>query len=94
MCKTVPNGETIANDMAAVAVDSSHNVDFTNTIFNETLFPRAMLIMSNERNLKNFLLINNCSFHFNMGTSIEAENITDIFIYNSFLELLNLMESF
>ena len=86
-----PNREIIANEMATVAIDSSQNVNFTNTVFNVTLFPSSMAIISKESNLRNFLLINNCSFRFSMRASIYILNITDIFFYNSFLELMALL---
>ena len=82
------------NNMAAVTVDSSQNVNFTNTIFNETLLPITLELISNERISRNFVLINNCLFRFHiLGETISAVNITDIIIYNSFLELINLVWS-
>ena len=83
----------LGNGLTAVTVDSCQKVNFTNTTFNETVLPIAMEVISNERISRNFVLINNCSFLFTMGTTIQAVNITDIIIYNSFLELLSLVWS-
>ena len=83
----------VGNGLTAGTIDSCQNVNFTNTIFNETVLPIAMEVISNERISRNFVLINNCSFRFTMGTTIQTVNITDVFIYNSFLELLSLVWS-
>ena len=83
----------VGNGLTAVTIDSCQNVNFTNTIFNETVLAIAMEVISNERISRNFVLINNCSFRFSIMTTIQAVNITDIIIYNSFLELLNLVWS-
>ena len=74
-------------DIYVILVKYTRNLTVTNSVFIGNYMDYNIFAVSENINVKSYLILHNCSFNENFSTPFYTENIRDILVYGSYFHL-------